>query len=313
MAIFPLFFQPNRLPREPERVDIKGTVIVTTLKLLGLLPLPVVGRIGHAIGRLGWYFAKSARHVTLTNLQIAFPDMPEQDRLRLARESLAETFQTVCESGAAWTKSAAEVTRYVTSQEGEHLIRAALDAKRGVVLIVPHLGNWEIANYSVSSRFPFMAMYAPVPIPKLDALIFKARTHMDGEFVPADKSGVQRLHTFLSNGGLTGVLPDQQPSPKSGTFAPFFGKTALTPLLVSRLIQKTGSVALGYTCLRNPDNKTFRLVCIEADPEIYDPDLEKSAAAMNRTIEKLILLAPEQYQWEYKRYNKRPPGEQRPY
>lgn len=294
-------------------MDIKGTLIVGILKILGLLPLPVVGKLGRLLGHCAWWFAKSARRVTLINLEICFPNMPETERLKLARESLIETFQTVLEAGAAWTKPAKEVTRYITSVEGEHLIRDALAQKRGVVLIVPHLGNWEIANYYISSAYPFMAMYAPVASPKLDALIFKARTHMDGEFVPADKSGVVRLHTFLTNGGLTGILPDQQPSLKSGAFVPFFGKTALTPLLVSRLIHKTGSVAVGYACLRNPDGKTFRIVCTESDPGIYDEDMEKSAAAMNRTIEKLILMAPEQYQWEYKRFNKRPNGEPRPY
>jgi KDO2-lipid IV(A) lauroyltransferase len=283
-----------------DRVDIKGTLIVTTFRLLGLLPLPWVGKIGRLLGRIGWHVARSAREVTMINLGICFPEMTLQERKKLARESLGETFQTVLESGAAWTKPAAEVTRQITSVEGEHFIRQALDAKRGVVLIVPHLGNWEIANYYISSNFPLMAMYA--------------RSHMDGEFVPADKIGVQRLLKFLSNGGLTGILPDQQPSRKSGVFAPFFGMQALTPMLVSRLIQKTGAVALGLACLRNPDNRTFRMVCIESDPAIMDPDMEKSAAAMNRTIENLILLAPEQYQWEYKRFNKRPTREEpRPY
>ncbi|MEZ5504873.1 MAG: hypothetical protein R3F38_02350 [Gammaproteobacteria bacterium] len=47
---------------------------------------------------------------------------------------------------------------------------------------------------------------------------------------------------------------------------------------------------------------------------IYDADESVSAAAMNRTIEALIRMAPEQYQWEYKRFNKRPDkNERRPY
>ena len=73
-------------------------------------------------------------------------------------------------------------------------------------------------------------------------------------------------------------------------------------------------MAFGYTCLRNPDNKSFRTVCIPADAEIYSEDDTVSAAAMNRTIEELIRMAPEQYQWEYKRFNKRPTKtEPRPY
>ena len=294
-------------------MDIKGTIVVGLLKILGALPLPAVTRIGAVLGWSAWHLAKELKRVTMINLEICFPDMSHEERLRLAKASVIETLMTVCESGAVWNKSTEEVDRYITSTSGEELVQQALDSKRGVVLIVPHLGNWEIANYHISSRYPFMAMYQPVSLPKLDQLIFKARSQMDAEFVPADRSGVIALVSFLSNGGLTGILPDQQPSLKSGVFVPFFTKTALTPLIVARLVKKTGSVALGYTCLRNPDNKTFRVQFIEADPGIYDEDETVAAAAMNHTIEDLIRLAPEQYQWEYKRFNKRPEGEPRPY
>lgn len=313
MAIFPLFFAVGLVGGTPV-VDLKGTLIVGILKALGALPLPMVTRIGRGLGRLAWYLARDMRRVTLINLEICFPEMPLQERKRLARASVIETVMTVCESGAVWTKKPSEVTPYITATAGEELIQQALDQKRGVILIVPHLGNWEIANYHISSRYPFMAMYAPVPIPKLDQLIFKARSQMDAEFVPADRSGVMALMSFLSKGGLTGVLPDQQPSIKSGVFVPFFTKTALTPVLLAKLIQRTGSAAFGYACLRNADEKSFRIVCIPADDAIYDADESVSAAAMNRTIEALIRMAPEQYQWEYKRFNKRPDKqERRPY
>ena len=313
MAIFPLFFAVVLNCWETP-VDLKGTIIVAALKALGSLPLPTVTRIGGVVGVLAWHLARDLRRVTLINLQICFPDMPLKERKQLARTSVIETVVTVMESGAVWTKKPAEITPYVTSTQGEELIQQALDQKRGVILIVPHLGNWEIANYHISSRYPFMAMYAPVPLPALDKLIFDARSQMDAEFVAADRTGVHALIGFLSKGGLTGVLPDQQPSLKSGVFVPFFTQTALTPVLLSKLIQRTGSAAFGYTCLRNPDNRSFRTVCIPADEAIYDADETVSAAAMNRTIEELIRLAPEQYQWEYKRFNKRPTrDEPRPY
>lgn len=295
-------------------MDVKGSVIVAAFKLLGLMPLPVVTRVGAMLGRLTWHLARNMRRVTLINLEICFPEMPLKERKQLARASVIETVMTVCESGAVWTRKPAEITPYVTSTQGEELIQQALDAGRGVILIVPHLGNWEIANYHISSKYPFMAMYAPVPLPALDRLIFNARSQMDAEFVPADRSGVVSLVSFLSKGGLTGVLPDQQPSQKSGVFVPFFNKDALTPVLIAKLLQRTGSIAFGYTCLRNSDNKSFRTVCIPADAEIYSEDDSVSAAAMNRTIEQLIRMAPEQYQWEYKRFNKRPSkDEPRPY
>ncbi len=294
-------------------MDLKGLVIVGLLRALGILPLPAIMRIGKWVGVLVWHVAPDMRRVTLINLSICFPEMPHKDRKQLAKASIIDTVMTVCESGAVWTKKKSEVTPFITSTSGEELIQQALDQKKGVILVVPHLGNWEIANYHMSIRYPFMGMYQPAPIPRLDRLIYKGRTQMDARFVPADRSGVVALIRFLSQGGLTGVLPDQQPSPKSGVFVPFFTMDALTPILIGKLLQKTGAVAFGYTCLRNPDGRSFRTICIPADPDIYNRDDSVSAAAMNRTIEKLIRMAPEQYQWEYKRFNKRPSGEPRPY
>ena len=75
-------------------MDIKGTVVVSLLKILGLLPLPVVTRIGAVLGWLGWYLTPELRRITLINLEICFPEIPSQERLKLARTSVIETMMS---------------------------------------------------------------------------------------------------------------------------------------------------------------------------------------------------------------------------
>jgi KDO2-lipid IV(A) lauroyltransferase len=52
----------------------------------------------------------------------------------------------------------------------------------------------------------------------------------------------------------------------------------------------------------------FKLVFTEADDAIYADDLQQSLAGLNRSIEAVVRVAPEQYQWEYKRFKRQPPG-----
>lgn len=42
--------------------------------------------------------------------------------------------------------------------------------------------------------------------------------------------------------------------------------------------------------------------------DLYSEDIQTSLAALNRGVEAIVALAPEQYQWEYKRFRDRPPG-----
>jgi KDO2-lipid IV(A) lauroyltransferase len=65
-------------------------------------------------------------------------------------------------------------------------------------------------------------------------------------------------------------------------------------------------------CVRG-DNGKFRIHVIPAEPAIADPDPDVALAALNRGVEAVIALAPDQYLWGYKRFRARPPGEERLY
>jgi len=120
---------------------------------------------------------------------------------------------------------------------------------------------------------------------------------------------VRKLYKRLVDGGVVGILPDQQPKLGDGEFAPFFGTPALTMVLLSRLAQRTGALVLFAFAERLPRGAGFRLHVLPAPPGIADPDLPTAVAALNRGVEACVRLAPAQYQWHYKRYSIRPPGE----
>lgn len=285
--------------------DVKGTIFVRALTLIGKLPLPLLGAIGDLIGRLAWYLAPGPKYVTLKNLELCFPDLDSQARTRLARESVRETLRTAFEVSAAWTQPAEQMLSYITHAEHEELLDAAQSQGKGIVFIVPHFGNWELANFYMAKKCDLLAMYKAAEPPALNELIYSARSK-NTQMVTADRRGVIALYKALPKGKATGVLPDQEPVIKTGVWVPFFGVTALTPKLVSKLTNDTNSVAIGFGCQRNPDGKSFHVFYQAVEEDFYSDDVEISAAAMNRCVEKIILRDPKQYQWEYKRFKRRP-------
>lgn len=280
------------------------------LRLTGSVPLALLQRIGTGLGHLvRWLKLREAR-VARRNIDLCLPARTEHERTQLWRQNLVETGRTVTETLRFWTRPAAVNLRHVVQVEGAALLDAALATGRGVIIAAPHLGNWELLNQWLASRSPLAIVYRPPRLDWMDTVIRRARGQPGVTQVPAEASGVRILFKRLKDGGMVGILPDQQPKRGDGVFAPFFGIPALTMSLVPRLANKTGATVLMAFAERLPGHAGFRIRIRPTPAAIAGSDVEAAATALNAAIEACIALAPDQYQWSYKRFTIRPEGEE---
>ncbi len=185
---------------------------------------------------------------------------------------------------------------------------------QGLIVLSPHLGCWEIAGLYLASRGSVTSLYRPPRKALFEPIIKHARERSGAELVPTDAQGVRRLYKVLQAGGVTGILPDQQPdSNKGAVFAPFFGVPALTMLLVNRLVRKTGAKVVFCYAERLPAGRGFHIHYLPAASDLAADDPMTAAQALNQGVESCIRLAPEQYQWSYKRFKDQPAGSTSPY
>jgi len=197
----------------------------------------------------------------------------------------------------------------VKQTEGMELFRQALQNKEGIILLAPHFSNWEIFGIYAAQNVETTFMYQPPKLPGLDKLLKRTRSRGGIKLAPTNRKGVSQLLKALQAGEMIGLLPDQVPNEEGGQFAPFFGQQALTMTLVSKLISRSKArVFCGYV-KRMPNSQGFALVLREAEPAIYSQQLEESIRGLNQTVERCVLDGVEQYQWEYKRFRRRPDGE----
>ena len=282
------------------------------LRILGTLPFPIIYGIGRAMGALLSMMPNDIRRVTRINIDICFPEKSPDWRRQLAHRSLQETAITACEMGPVWCKPVATSLQRIHSVEGVELIEKALANHKGVVVLAPHLGNWEVLGLYLSSRFPITNLYQPPPQEAMHQLIHRARTRSGAKLAPTNRRGVIQIVKALRRGEVTGILPDQEPDRGSGgEFVPFFGKKALTATLIPKLASESNAVTVAGFCLR--DRGGYRVIFRPVHEGIRSQDLKTATACMNRSIEHCILECPEQYQWEYKRFKRRPKGEERLY
>ena len=255
------------------------------------------------MGPLVHRFSQREREVTEINLGEVYPEQTAAERRRLARSSLTHSTATMLELGFAWMGDPERVESSILAVHGRELLDEARTEGRGVIVLAPHFGNWEVLNFWLSSHFPFTAMYEPPKIRRLDPVIRRGRERMGASLVPTNPRGVAALLKALKRGEAIGILPDQEPSWGSGVFAPFFGRQAYTATLLPKLVARTEARVVTGVARRLP-GQGFALHFLPADERVYREEEVESASGVNASVEAAIALDPAQYQWEYKRYRK---------
>lgn len=277
-------------------------------RLLSLLPLFMAHKIGWLLGTLAYSLPGSLKRILKINVELCFPEMPQQQRDTLGKTSFIEMCKGLTEGGALFTWDSQKLLEQVKQISGEQHLKQAFEKGNGVILALPHLGCWEMMSVYCPKHYPFTALYRPLRMSGLDPFIKGARERFGSTLVPTNASGIRSLYKALNNNEMVAILPDQDPGKEGSVFAPFFNVPASTMTLVPRLLQKTNaSLIYGYA-QRLPRGEGFHIHFLPENRSFKNMSLEEAAEVMNEGVERCVRQLPEQYLWAYKRFKTRPQG-----
>ena len=267
-------------------------------------------RLGAALGWLVWCLSPSYRRNFQANVQAAGVAW------RDARPAVAAIGRMVAELPWVWMRPHSATLDGLVKWDGAEHFEAAMQAGKGVIIMSPHIGAWEIGAQAIAEKFgptygPMIALFRPARKAWLEPLVANARTRPYLDSAPTSLAGVRTLIRALRNGGYTAILPDQVPPLGQGVWAPFFGRDVYTMTLLAKLAQQTGAQVILTWCERLPVGQGFCMHMRPFDaPEMKDLVVspEVAAAAVNRGVERMVLDAPGQYLWGYAR-DKQPRAE----
>jgi len=294
-----------------DNVSLRDRLIVAFVRLTlwtsAKLPLALARRLGRWFGRQYYAIDSHGRRIAERNIALAYPDLSAAEQAALVRGCLEETGALSAEMGHLWAKPWHQVSQLVVEVEGGDVLAQALATGRGVIVLGPHLGNWEMLGLHLATQGDLVALFEPPKIPALGALVQRARQHSGGRLVPTTPRGLAALVKSVKNGGVSGILPDQVPDQdNAGMNVPFMGVECFTASLACNLIKRSGAIALMGAAMRVPGG--FKLRYVEPDAALYSDDLAIALTAMNVEVAKLLQGWDTQYQWQYKRYRTRPKG-----
>jgi lipopolysaccharide heptosyltransferase II len=272
----------------------------TLSELIALLPLSVCFTVGRILGWMTYYLAGGYRRLVLRNLGIAFEGEKAPRELRsLARRHFGNLVANLFSSFKLATMSPEAVSACVNIENMEALHKAAAPGK-GVVLILSHLGNWELLAQLVPHGPPGRrvgTVYQPLGNHYFDQHVKKTRARLG--LVPFDRRrGFNEVIAFLREGGVAGVLVDQHAG-DGGMWTPLFGRLASTSPLAATMAIRTGS-PLVAVAVYTVGTARWRLVISDPLPEIADPD--QLTAEINLTLEREVRVSPSDWFWIHDRW-----------
>lgn len=272
------------------------------LKLLSYLPLRALHALGAWTGWLAQWAPTRSRRNVWENIPRCFPELTAEQQRRMVRATLIETAKSFLETAALWNWPGPKVLGLIREVIGSEVLDQAMARGRGVIIVMPHLGSWELAASNCSSLQPMTTLYKPPGSAALEAMMLAGRQRFGARLVPTDAKGLRALYQALARGETVGILPDQNPRPGTGIHVPFFGQQTYTMTLVGRLIQKSGAEVIYAYAERLSRGAGFRMHLRAAGGTFEGLDLKALTARVNADIEACVREVPTQYQWTYRRF-----------
>ncbi len=262
--------------------------------------------LGALVGWLAYLLSPSYRRRLKANATLAGVSADER------RAAVADAGRLVMELPRLWLRPRERAITDPVRWEGAELLQGLLARGRGLVLLTPHMGSFEVSAQAYAERFgaqqPITVLYRPARQPWLRELEETARARPALATAPANLAGVRLMLRALRKGETVGLLPDQVPPDGMGVWTPFFGQPAYTMTLAARLVLQTGAAVAVLWTERLPQGAGYVVRALPlpvALPEkAADGSYDEAAAALaiNRSMEAVILQKPSQYLWGYHRY-----------
>jgi lauroyl/myristoyl acyltransferase len=273
----------------------------TGTAIASALPLGFLFRFGNLMGFLSWLVLWKYRRLAERNLEIAFAgEKSKRELRRIARRNFQRGAANFLCGPKLGSMSPKELARYVEAENAD-AVHQELRAGRPVIILLSHIGNWEVTGPLVPHYFRNArvgTVYQKLRNPYVDQDVNRKRARTGAELFDRSE-GFHKPIELLRSGGLIGILGDQHAG-DHGLWTPFFGRLASTSPLSALLAKRTGAAVIALAVYTIGPAR-WRLVftpCIDSPGDSVNSLTLKA----NETIEQEIRKAPEDWFWVHDRW-----------
>lgn len=212
------------------------------------LPEPVAVRLGRTVADIAWKRRGKGVQRLESNYARVLPDATPERLAELSRAGMRSYLRYWMESFRlpAWSE---ERVRTGFDVKDVHHLTDGLASDKGVILALPHMGNWDLAGAWVTTELqtPFTTVAERLKPESLYDRFVAYREGLGMEVLPhSGGTAFGTLARRLRDGGLICLVAERDLS-ASGVEVEFFGETTRMPAGPALLAQQTGAVLLPVT------------------------------------------------------------------
>jgi KDO2-lipid IV(A) lauroyltransferase len=267
----------------------------------------VLLKLGTALGLLLHSIPNRRKTIAHRNIQLCFPKLSDQEQRAMLRANFISTGIAVMEVGIAWWWSKKRFSKLLQFEGLENL---AVEEGRGTMLLGIHFTTLEIGTAAMGTVIERDGMYRAHGNPVYDFIQARGRLHKGTSTdVIYERRDVRGTMKALKAGRRLWYGPDQDYGLQQGLYAPFFSIQAATVYATARFAEKTGAAVVPFSHIRLPGSQGYKITVYPALEDFPSGDDLVDATRINKIVEELILLQPDQYLWVHRRFKNRPESE----
>ncbi|MFF2776783.1 phosphatidylinositol mannoside acyltransferase [Streptomyces sp. NPDC058052] len=212
------------------------------------LPEPVAKALGRKIADTAWKRRGKGVLRLEANLARVVPDATPERLAELSKAGMRSYMRYWMESFRLPTWSSERAANSFAIK-GEHVLKDAIASDRGVILALPHMGNWDLAGVWVTRALgtPFTTVAERLKPESLYDRFVAYRESLGMEVLPhTGGAAFGTLARRLRAGGLVCLVADRDLS-ASGVEVSFFGEATRMPAGPAMLALQTDALLLPVT------------------------------------------------------------------
>lgn len=272
----------------------------TAVLLLGLLPLRLALLKGAAAGYAAWILGVR-RRVSMTNLELAFPDLSRRERARIGARSYANFGRFTVEFARQRKLGRRHIEKYVRVENPAIMERLGEEGGIGLAF---HFGNWELLGVlqsycGVSTSLLVGRQHNAL----VDGFVNTLRS-VHGIGLISRDGAMRAIFRTIREKGVVGWLSDQDAG-RAGVVVDFFGMPASTPRGAAAFAVKLGCPV--YPTFMVRERGPYH-TAVYTEPILPRKDIPAEQAEIEltqlytRRLEEMVRRRPDLYWWPHRRW-----------
>ena len=281
------------------RYFVEFLIIIFLLVIFKILGFKLASSLGGLIGRLVGPLFRSKKKI-LSNISKALPEIEEKNTELIVKKMWENYGRILSEYMFIKNFRNSKYKKFLTI-EGQEILNELKDSKEPVVFISGHFNNFELMAMQIEkSGINLAAIYRPLNNIFLNKIMEKIRTkYICRKQIKKGGSGTRELLESFKNNYSLAIMIDQRVS--ESIKVNFFGQKASTTTIPAQLVKKFGSKIVPIY-IERINGVYFKMTV--SRPIILEKEstIEEITLKLNKWLEKMILINPDQWIWSHDRW-----------